>query len=102
MPESDFKTTFLVADTDDGEKSLAGAARRVRAVALDSEALKKQLESIRVFVSDLFDAPENDVAMCLESVELRLDITARGEIRIVGAASVEVQGGLALRFVRSA
>ena len=38
----------------------------------------------------------------LESVELNVEITAKGEVRLVASASTEVKGGLKLVFRRAA
>ena len=36
----------------------------------------------------------------LHSIELAIDITAKGEVRLIGSLSTELTGGLKLVFIR--
>ena len=91
-----------LVDTEQ-EKGLFGdAARRITRVAhLDAEALAVGVQSVCSQLAEAFDGVSAAVRDYeLEGFDVQLEITAKGEVRLVGSASTEVKGGVTLRFHR--
>lgn len=87
----------------EGEKGIfSGNIKRVTRLGhLDSETLASNLKTLCHEVGEAFSqvtAPVRDYE--LESFEVQLEVTASGEIRMVGSVSSEVKGGLTLTFSR--
>jgi len=64
-------------------------------VATNLEHLCKQIGTMTAGLADVLKG------YIMESLELSIDITAKGEVRLIASASTEVRGGLKLTFKRS-
>lgn len=87
----------------DGEKGLFSTARRAagRVGALDADVLASNLSMLCDQLGQLVDqTASGSAAFELESFEVSLDVSARGEVRLVGSVSSEIRGGMRLTFRR--
>ncbi len=87
----------------DGEKGLFSAVKTAsaRVAALDPGVLAGNLSALCDQLSQVVDATIRTTgAYELESFEVSLDVSAAGEVRLVGSVSSEVKGGLKLVFRR--
>ncbi|WP_240490761.1 hypothetical protein [Amycolatopsis vancoresmycina] len=88
----------------DGEKGLFSTARQVagRIGELDSEELARNLSAVCSRLANAFRrAGEASEAFGLDAFEVNLDLTAKGEVRLVGSFSSEIKGGVKLVFRRT-
>ena len=87
----------------DGEKGIFGTARAAAAHVgdLPVEALIANLSAVCAKLSAVFGAAEHAAdAFDLDCFEVTLDLTASGEVRLIGSVSTQVHGGLKLTFRR--
>jgi hypothetical protein len=87
----------------DGEKAIFGRAREaaVRVTDVGAEKLARSVTEVCRYVGTVFEDASTAVAdLELRSLEVQLEVTSKGEVRLIGAASVEVKGGLKLVFAR--
>lgn len=87
----------------DGEKAIFGRAREaaVRVATVGANTLAANVAEVCRYVGMVFqDASTAVDELELQSLQVQLEITAKGEVRLVGAASTEVKGGITLVFVR--
>jgi hypothetical protein len=87
----------------DGEKGIFGAARQAsaRVGAVAAGELAEHLASVCRQLSSTFNAVQRSAdAFDLDSFEVTLDITASGQVRLIGSVSSELHGGLKLTFTR--
>jgi len=102
-PRSSIAVVYSDYDAVEGEKAIFGGAKRAvtKMGVLDTAALADSLDS---FCSDLgvvFERIGTAIGRYdLESIDVTIEVTAKGEIRLVGSAGVEVRGGLKLTFAR--
>ncbi|ADJ48159.1 hypothetical protein AMES_6334 [Amycolatopsis mediterranei S699] len=88
----------------DGEKGLFSTARQVagRIGELDSEELAQNLSAVCSRLASAFRrAAEASEMFELDAFEVNLDLTAKGEVRLVGSFSSEIKGGVKLVFRRT-
>jgi hypothetical protein len=88
-----------------GEKGLFGAAGHiaVRSGVVNSDELAHNLSAICGRLADAFRQVHDTAGIFeMESVEVTLDLTAKGEVRMIASVSSEVRGGLKLVFRRKA
>jgi hypothetical protein len=81
-----------------GEK---GISRRLadKVGTVDSEVLAKHLQSFCEEIGEAFDGVSTVVKNYqLDSVEITVQVSASGEVRLVGGVSTELTGGLKLIF----
>lgn len=92
-------------ETTSGEKSMfrSAASRTPKVGPLDATALQENLTELTAQLSDVLqnvDTPER--AFGLGQFEITVELTAKGELRLIGSVGAEVKGGLKLIFSRSA
>lgn len=90
---------------EDGEKGMFGRTREklLRITSVSVEALGENVTSLCEYVGQVFSVSQYAAGdLTLDTVEVTVDVTAKGEVRLIGAASAEVKGGLKLRFKRNA
>jgi hypothetical protein len=104
---SDSPMMFEVVVDDDeiqlGGKGLLDSvptmARKV--VRLDPSKLSAEMQSLCLSIDSMFHGVTRFVGGYeLDSFELTVEITAKGEIRLLGSAGMEAKGGLKLSFRR--
>src|SRR5215204_5714407 len=86
-----------------GEKGIFDASRRLadKVGTVSSEVLAKNLQSFCEEIGEAFDGVSTAVKNYrLDSVEITVQVSATGEVRMVGGASAELTGGLKLIFSR--
>ena len=94
---------LYVDDSTDGQKGLFGAAGHisVRTAVLDSDDLARNLSAVCGRLADAFRKVHDAAgAYELECVEVTLDLTAKGEVRMIASVSSEIKGGMKLVFRR--
>lgn len=108
---------LLVLITDDREEKTAdgskawgtGAASAVKAAALKEVKLpiadlEKKMEAFLALVGRLFRKADQQATaesgMRLKEVELQVEISGEGEIRLVAGAKAAAKGAITLRFER--
>lgn len=70
-------------------------------VSLDAQALKTQMESMLAIVNDLFSQADTQTGLRLEEVALSVEISAEGQVSIVGnGGKLASSGGISLKFTR--
>ena len=85
-----------------GEKGFFDARRMVdRVGTVSSDVLAKNLQSFCEEIDKAFDGVETALRNYqLDSVEITVQVSATGEVRMVGGASAQLTGGLKLTFSR--
>src|SRR5829696_4253174 len=86
-----------------GEKGIFDAPRRLadRVGTVSSDVLAKNLQSFCEEIDEAFDGIETAVRNYqLDSVEIMVQVSASGEVKMVGGVSAELTGGLKLTFSR--
>ncbi|HEY9817310.1 MAG TPA: hypothetical protein V6D20_16135 [Candidatus Obscuribacterales bacterium] len=74
---------------------------RRKRVSIDAQLVKAQMESMLAIVNDLFSQAETTTGLRLDEVELSVDISAEGQISIVGnGGKLGNSGGIKLKFTR--
>ncbi len=82
----------LLSDTLD-------AARRV--VSVDPSALAERFNSLCLDLDGMLQHVSGSVgAFSLHSFEVQIELTAKGELRLIGCVGSEAKGGLKLTFQR--
>jgi len=86
-----------------GEKGIFDASRRLvdKVGYVSSDVLAKNLQSFCEEIGEAFDGVSTVVKNYqLDAVELTVQVSATGEVRLVGGASAQLTGGLKLIFSR--
>ena len=86
-----------------GQKGLFDASQRLadKVGTVSSDVLAKNLQSFCEEIGEAFDGVSTVVKNYrLDSVEITVQVSASGEVRLVGGASTELTGGLKLIFSR--
>ncbi len=87
-------------DTPETIETTRSVTRRKR-VSLDAQALKTQMESMLAIVNDLFSQADASTGLRLDEVELSVEISAEGQLSIVGnGGKLGNTGGIKLKFTR--
>ena len=74
---------------------------RRKRIPVDAQLVKAQMESMLAIVNDLFSQAETTTGLRLDEVELSVDISAEGQISIVGnGGKLGNSGGIKLKFTR--
>src|SRR3712207_3949376 len=88
-----------------GEKGFFDAPQRLadKVGTVGSDVLAKNLQSFCEEIGEAFDGISTVVKNYqLDSVEISVQVSASGEVRLVGGASTQLTGGLKLVFSRQA
>jgi hypothetical protein len=92
---------IIYAESDPGAKALSPRDVVTRIGSLDAAAFSTNLNAFCRRVSDaLASAARVGDSFKLDSFEVTVDITARGELRMIGSVSSELHGGVKLIFTR--
>src|SRR5215210_359152 len=86
-----------------GEKGIFDASRRLadKVGTVSSDVLAKNLQSFCEEIGEAFDGVSTAVRNYrLDSVEITVQVSATGEVRLIGGASAQLTGGLKLIFSR--
>ena len=86
-----------------GEKGIFDASRRWadKVGTVSSDVLAKNLQSFCEEIGEAFDGVSTAVKNYqLASVEITVQVSATGEVRMVGGASAQLTGGIKLTFSR--
>jgi hypothetical protein len=86
-----------------GEKGFFDASRRLadKVGTVSSDVLAKNLQSFCEEIGEAFDGVSTVVKNYqMDSVEITVQVSASGEVRLIGGASTELTGGLKLIFSR--
>lgn len=92
-------------DLQPGSKSLfdSAAALSLRAVSVNTSELAEKLRLFCVGIDGMFQSVTSSIGQFeLESFEITAELTAKGEVRLVGSVGTEIKGGLKLIFRRRA
>ena len=97
--------TVRYADDEppEGEKGLFGASRQavMRTAAVTPKVLSANLSAFCDQMASLVEAAsraQKRSAFALESFEVTVEVSAGGEIRMIGSVNTEIRGGLKLIF----
>jgi hypothetical protein len=89
---------ILYEDDTPGSKGLSGRAV-LRAGQVSTEALASSLRDLCAQVGAVFGETRRTVeGLELEGMDVTVEVTGSGEVRLVGAVRAEVSGGITLRF----
>ncbi|MEV6303305.1 hypothetical protein AB0M02_28100 [Actinoplanes sp. NPDC051861] len=105
QPDGTVQFTWTEFEEVAGSKGLFDTARRKveGAGLLDTTRLAANLQNFCRDIAVAVDSAAVAVGQYeLDSLELNVEVTAKGEIRLIGSASSEVKGGLKLCFRRRA
>jgi hypothetical protein len=97
---------FIVYDeisAIEGEKGLGGITSKIvkKVGVLDTEKLADNLSAFCKYIGRAFEGVSTTIKdYDLESVELAVEVTAKGEIWFMGSVSADAKGGLKLVFKR--
>ncbi len=90
---------------EEGEKSFLSRTRTAvtRVTRISSDTLAQNVATLCQYVGGVFDqASTASDTLELTGLEVHVQITAKGEVQLVGALSTEVNGGMKLIFQRRA
>ncbi len=94
---------YLDYEATAGEKGIGTTVRRaaLKLGVLDTTRLAETLSAFSHELGAVFDEVATEISRYeLETVEVTVEVTARGEVRLIGSAGAEVTGGLKLVFSR--
>jgi hypothetical protein len=94
---------YVDYEGEEGEKAIFGSVRRMitRVGTLDATDLADNLEAFCRQMGTVFERVSTTIHQYeLQSFEVALEVTAKGEVRFIGSAASEVKGGLKLLFAR--
>lgn len=93
--------TILYVEAESGAKGLSARDLVTKVGFLDSDVLSDNLAAFcKRFSKVLASAADVAGGFRLESFEVTVDVTARGEIRLISSVSSEIHGGIKLIFTR--
>lgn len=85
----------------EGTRSFGSSKLVERVGEVDTGALGRSLRRLTAQMNDLFDeVSQAGGAFELSSFDVAVEITGSGEVRLIGAVSVELTGGISLTFTR--
>lgn len=97
---------LIIYDEAEQQEGIKGPLSTTRQMVkklgrLDTDELANNLNSFCKQIGEIFDGVTTSVKNYeLQSFELTVDVTAKGEIRFVGSVGGELKGGLKLVFIR--
>jgi hypothetical protein len=94
------------ADSSNPWQPKAAALKAVQSVRVSVEKLEANMSEFLVLVGGIFKQAareaENQSGMHLDEVELSVEITGNGEVKLVGTGvGVEAKGAITLKFKRA-
>jgi hypothetical protein len=85
----------------EGTRSFGTAKLMPQVGEVDTGTLGRSLRRLTAQMNDLFDeVSDAGGAFELTSFDVAVEITGTGEVRLIGAVSVELTGGISLTFTR--
>ena len=85
---------------DENSKSFSDLA--MKAVPLNSEVVKSALQELRTLLPDNPDPKEGKISTWrMEQIELTVELTAEGSVRLLGGVSAGFSGGINVTFKRN-
>lgn len=111
------KEIWLIAGNHDSTKKMAGKGEAssgnpwhvkasdkiVQGVKVSEETLRKNMSDFLDIVGNVFHQAEKKTEMKLDEVELSIEITADGEVKLLGSSvGIETKGAITLKFKRVA
>jgi len=103
MASDNTKIDVLVREADDVEGTKAWGTPRVleKFVTLDTTTIIERLSQFSSVIShNLSEVGAALPGFSLDSLELTVELTGKGEVRLIAAASAELKGGIKLVFAR--
>jgi len=99
---------IVTEDDADGEKGLWGdaqaAVRRLREVSLPTDLLERNMLAFLQMVSRLFKKVDSAIGteadLQLNEVELSVEISTEGEVKLVAGGKAAGKGAITLKFKR--
>lgn len=94
---------IIYSDDAAGEKGLFSGSKSIpaRIGQIDSDELAQNLSAICTRLAKAFTkAQEATGSFDLDEFEVTLDLSAKGEVRVIASVSSEIHGGLKLVFRR--
>ncbi|MEU9324090.1 hypothetical protein AB0D91_09765 [Streptomyces canus] len=88
---------------DDGEKSVFSRTRAAvtQVTRISTDVLARSIADLCQYVGGVFDqASTASDTLELTGLEVHVQVTGKGEVRLVGATSAEINGGMKLIFQR--
>lgn len=105
MAKQSEMSVVVVDEEESGDKAPFGRAREklLRVTSVSAETLGQNVAALCEYVGQVFVTSQEAVGdLSLDAVEVTVEVTAKGEVRLVGAAAAELKGGLKLCFKRAA
>ena len=99
-----FEIVYVEEQLDEGAKGPLGAIRRriEKVGVLDFASFGVNLRDFCARIGSTLESVGDSASPYrLDSFELTVEVTAKGEVRFVGSAATEIRGGLKLVFKRS-
>lgn len=87
----------------DGSKAVGRAKERaLRAVEVGADTLGSSMREMCRYLNEVVESAQTQSEQfSLDTVEVVVEVTAKGGVRLVGTASAELKGGLKLVFKRA-
>ncbi|MFY1689132.1 Pepco domain-containing protein [Plantactinospora sp. WMMB782] len=101
LADGSFIAIVYTDDRFDGEKGLFSAAKSAatKIGTVNADQLATNLEAICGRLAGVFQAARRATGgFELDSFEVMLEFTAKGEVRLIGSASTEIKGGVKVVF----
>lgn len=99
-------TIAMIVNEDEesvtGEKGLFtdSGSRVRRIIKVQAEDLAASLRNFCQQIAAMMSNVDFTGGFGLESIEVQIELTAKGEVRLIGAAGAETKGGVKLTFTR--
>ncbi|MEV6549246.1 hypothetical protein AB0M57_11095 [Streptomyces sp. NPDC051597] len=102
-PRTEVPVITVDYGVDDGEKSVFSRTRVAvtHVTRISADVLARGVADLCQYVGGVFDqASTASDTLELTGLEVHIQVTGKGEVRLVGATSAEINGGMKLIFQR--
>lgn len=103
QPRAEVPVITVDFGVDDGEKSVFSRTRAAvtQVTRISTDVLARGVADLCQYVGGVFDqASTASDTLELTGLEVHVQVTGKGEVRLVGATSAEINGGMKLIFQR--
>src|SRR5262245_37487826 len=100
MPGSIAIRVPVEASEDGLSKGMFDSVGESQVTQIDLTLLKRNLDAMRKDVGELFEAEEKESGVGLQSIEVALEISAEGGVRLIGVVTAGIKAGITLKFER--
>ena len=102
--DSENKNTIEIVGYDDSNAVAKGYGDRLPSKPVDLDVLKASLSTFMEKIDGVFSAIKSDIQDTYElnEIDVKIEISGRGEVRLIGKLEAGASGGLTLKYKRKA